>query len=47
VLRKSMTLEEAASGAINRLLDIASGSLTFGEIVGEGSEVVSRLGPSM
>jgi altronate dehydratase large subunit len=47
VLRKSMTLEEAASGAIDRLLDIASGSLTFGEIVGEGSEVVSRLGPSM
>jgi hypothetical protein len=30
-----------------KLLDVASGTLTFGEIVGEGGEVVSRLGPSM
>ena len=29
------------------MLDVASGTLTFGEIVGEGGEVVSRLGPSM
>jgi hypothetical protein len=30
-----------------KLCDVASGTLTFGEIVGEGAEVVSRLGPSM
>ncbi len=33
--------------AFSKMLDVASGSLTFGEIVGEGGEVVSRLGPSM
>ena len=36
-----------ADAAIDQLLDVASGTLTFGEIVGEGAEVVSRLGPSM
>jgi altronate dehydratase large subunit len=40
------TLEARAETAITQLLDVASGSLTFGEIVGEGAEVVSRLGPS-
>ncbi|MBA3507968.1 MAG: UxaA family hydrolase [Betaproteobacteria bacterium] len=40
-------VDDLASAAIDKLLDIASGTLTFGEIVGEGSEVVSRLGPSM
>ncbi len=30
-----------------RVMDFASGTLTFGEIVGEGNEVVSRLGPSI
>ena len=28
-------------------LDVASGTLTFGEIVGEGDEVVSRLSASI
>lgn len=32
---------------ITRLIDFASGTRTFGEIVGEGNEVVSRLGPSI
>jgi altronate dehydratase large subunit len=32
---------------IGRLMDFASGTLTFGEILGEGSEVVSRIGPSI
>lgn len=32
---------------VERLMDFASGTLTFGEIVGEGNEVVSRLGPSI
>ena len=41
------TLDEAADRALMQLMDIASGTLTFGEIVGEGNEVVSRLGPSI
>jgi altronate dehydratase large subunit len=40
-------LDALAADAVTRLLDVASGTLTFGEIVGEGGEVVSRLGPSM
>jgi altronate dehydratase large subunit len=46
-LRDAATLDALADGAIARLCDVASGTLTFGEIVGEGAEVVSRLGPSM
>jgi altronate dehydratase large subunit len=41
------TIDAMAGLAADRLLDFASGTLTFGEIVGEGGEVVSRLGPSM
>ena len=41
------TIDAVADDAIARMLDVASGTLTYGEIVGEGSEVVSRLGPSM
>jgi altronate dehydratase large subunit len=41
------SLDAAAARALCQLLDVASGSLTFGEIVGEGAEVVSRLGASM
>ncbi len=47
VLRRTVTPEQMAADAVDRLLDVASGSLTFGEIAGEGGEVVSRLGPSM
>jgi len=43
----AVSVDDLASDAIDTLLGIASGTLTFGEIVGEGSEVVSRLGPSM
>ena len=43
----NVTLDEFAERALGQLVDVASGALTFGEIVGEGSEVVSRLGPSM
>jgi altronate dehydratase large subunit len=39
--------EARARDGVARLADIASGSLTFGEIVGEGGEVVSRLAPSI
>ena len=41
------TIDAVADDAVARLVDVASGTLTYGEIVGEGSEVVSRLGPSM
>lgn len=47
VLGGARSLDAMADEALGRLLDIASGSLTFGEIVGEGSEVVSRLGASV
>ncbi|MEO8484906.1 MAG: UxaA family hydrolase [Betaproteobacteria bacterium] len=47
VVLGTRTLDEVATDAFGRLLEIASGALTFGEIVGEGSEVVSRIGPSM
>ncbi len=40
------SLDALAEAAVARVVDIASGTLTFGEIVGEGAEVVSRLGPS-
>ena len=47
VLRKSATLDELTTQALDKLVDVATGTLTFGEIVGEGSEVVSRLGASV
>ena len=47
VLEGSTTPEAMADAGVARLLAIASGTYTFGEIVGEGSEVVSRLGPSV
>jgi altronate dehydratase large subunit len=47
VLDGTHTMEAMTEQGFARLLDVASGSLTFGEIVGEGAEVVSRLGPSM
>ncbi|HEV8503304.1 MAG TPA: UxaA family hydrolase [Casimicrobiaceae bacterium] len=39
--------EALAHQGFERLLAIAGGTLTFGEIVGEGAEVVSRIGPSV
>jgi altronate dehydratase large subunit len=46
-LHSDASLEVVAGSTLNELLQAASGKLTFGEIVGEGSEVVSRLGPSL
>ena len=46
-LNHSAPLDVLAAQGFVQLLDVASGTLTFGEIVGEGSEVVSRLAPSM
>jgi altronate dehydratase large subunit len=47
VLAGTATLDELTTAGLGRVLEIAGGALTFGEIVGEGSEVVSRLGPSI
>jgi len=47
VLDGSVSLDAAAGDAMARLLDVASGALTFGEILGEGAEVVSRIGASI
>jgi altronate dehydratase large subunit len=47
VLSGTVPLDEAAEAALHALVAIASGTLTYGEIVGEGAEVVSRLGPSI
>ncbi|MET0732000.1 MAG: UxaA family hydrolase [Casimicrobiaceae bacterium] len=46
-LQGTSSLDELCDAGVARLLEIASGSLTYGEIVGEGDEVVSRVGPSM
>ena len=43
----SASLDDVGAHALEQLIDVASGTLTFGEIVGEGSEVVSRVGPSI
>jgi altronate dehydratase large subunit len=47
VLEHGASLDAVADEAMRRLLAVASGALTFGEIVGEGGEVVSRIGASI
>jgi len=47
IVAGTASLDDVGARALSQLIDVASGALTFGEIVGEGSEVVSRLGPSM
>ena len=47
ILRGESTLDDMADEVLTSLVGIASGTLTFGEILGEGNEVVSRLGPSI
>jgi altronate dehydratase large subunit len=47
VVTGAATLDEATAAATAKLIGVASGTLTYGEIVGEGSEVVSRIAPSM
>ena len=41
------TIEAASERLTRLLLDVASGTATFGEILNEGEDVVSRLGPSL
>jgi altronate dehydratase large subunit len=47
VLRGAVSLDDAARELLEQLVDIASGSLTWGELLGEGDEVVSRLGEAL
>lgn len=46
-LAGTVTVDDLGVSGVGHVLDVASGTLTCGEIVGEGAEVVSRLGPSM
>ncbi len=41
------TIEAASARLYDTLLDIAGGTLTWGEVLNEGEEVVSRLGPAL
>jgi len=47
VFRAEETLDQAADRLFTALLEIASGSLSWGEITGEGGESFTRLGPSL
>ena len=47
VFRAEETLDLAADRLFAEILDIASGSLSWGEVTGEGAECFTRLGPSL
>jgi altronate dehydratase large subunit len=47
VFRGACMLDDAARELLAQLVDIASGSLTWGEVLGEGDEVISRLGEAL
>ena len=47
VFARRTTLAQAAERLHDLVLDVASGTLTWGEILGEGEDVVSRLGPAL
>lgn len=47
VLTGAEDLTRRADDLMELLLDVASGTLTFGELLGEGEEVISRLGSSL
>lgn len=47
VFERRATLEEAAQRLQGLMLEVASGMLTWGEILDEGEDVVSRLGPAL
>lgn len=42
-----ITKEDASAGLQRQLMAVASGTLTFGEILGEGNEVIGRSGASL
>jgi altronate dehydratase large subunit len=47
VFERNASLDDAAARLQARVLEVASGMLTWGEILDEGEEVVSRLGPAL
>jgi altronate dehydratase large subunit len=47
VFERRATLAQAARRLHDLVLDVASGTLTWGEILDEGDDVVSRLGPAL
>lgn len=47
VFRGTRTIDDAAQDLWARVVDIASGSLTWGEVLGEGDEVVSRMAEAL
>jgi altronate dehydratase large subunit len=47
VFESRATLEDAAQRLTALMIDVASGTLTWGEILDEGEDVVSRLGPAL
>ena len=47
VFRGMRTLDDAAQDLVALVVDIASGSLTWGEVLGEGDEVVSRMAEAL
>jgi altronate dehydratase large subunit len=47
VLLARQSLDEAANTLFDTLLDFASGTLTWGEATGQGSECFTRIGASL
>jgi altronate dehydratase large subunit len=47
ILLGSQSLAEATAALTAHILQTASGALTFGEILSEGEEVISRVGASL
>jgi altronate dehydratase large subunit len=47
VFEGRQTPGDAAQMLLHRLLDVASGTLTWGEVLGEGDEVVARMGEAL
>lgn len=47
VFEGRMAIQDAADQVLQLLLEVASGTMTWGEALGEGDEVVSRLGEAL
>ncbi|MEO1104115.1 MAG: hypothetical protein AAFW98_10370, partial [Pseudomonadota bacterium] len=47
LMQRPDLMEAAADALTERILEVASGALTYGEILGEGEEVVARFGETL
>lgn len=47
VFEGRMKIQDAAEQLLQLVLDVASGTMTWGEVLGEGDEVVSRIGEAL